>query len=56
MVSRISCHQDCNWRDLRMLIEGQVRPKNILIISASSAMAEYSGVGALRYIGTIART
>ena len=38
------------------LIEGPVGPKNILIISVSSAIAECSGVRALRYIGTIART
>ena len=41
---------------VRLLIEGQVGPKNILIISVSSAMAECSGVRALRYIGAIART
>ena len=41
---------------VRLLIEGLVGPKNILIISVSSAIAECSGVRALRYIGTIART
>ena len=41
---------------VRLLIDFQVGPKNILILFVSSAMAEYSGVGALRYIGAIART